>query len=136
MTATLFKLHVKSYADLLDPVAAKEEGKFVLLTKGNGLHFILSPILLNPYHANIVYQYLQVEGRGKVEAVSSSGCRILTKGWSVRGGGYYSVQPWIKTLSLLGKSTAFGRYEGDLLEPFIDEVPVMLGMSEYFLEMK
>ncbi len=136
MTKPSFKLQVKSYADLRDPAVAKEEGKFVLLTKGLDLHFILSPIQLHPYHANIVYQYLQVEGRGKVEAVSSSGCRILTKGWSVRGGGYYSVQPWIKTLTLMGKSTAFGKYEAALLEPFIDEIPLELGIMEYFLELE
>ncbi len=131
-----YHLNVKSYLDLTDPSAAREEGKFVILTKGKNLHLVLSPVALTPYHANIVYQYLQVEGRGQVEAVSSSGCRILTKGWHVKGGGYYNVQTWLHTLTLLGKSTAFGKYEAEVLKPFLEEIPGLLGLPSYFLELK
>ncbi len=129
-------LNVKTYRNLSDGSLPDEEGKFVILTKGKGLHLILSPVALTPYHANIVYQYLQVEGRGEVEAVSSSGCRILTKGWKVHGGGAYNVQHWLHTLTLQGKSTAFGKYEADLLDPFRDEIPVLLGLPAFFLELK
>ena len=38
----------------------RKSGKFVILTKGKGVHLMLSPVSLTPYHANIVYQYLQV----------------------------------------------------------------------------
>lgn len=129
-------LNVKSYRDLSDGTLPEEEGKFVILSKGRGLHLILSPVALTPYHANIVYQYLQVEGRGEVEAVSSSGCRILSKGWQVHGGGHYSLQRWLHTLILQGKSTAFGKYQAELLEPFLDEIPVLLGLTAFFLELK
>jgi hypothetical protein len=122
---------VKSYIDLSK---AEEEGKFVLLTKGKALHLILSPLSLTPYHANIIYQYLQVEGRGKVEATSSGGCKILSKAWQVHGGGHYTAQPWLHHLSLHGKSTAFGKYDRGLLEPHADEVCPLLGLSGYTLE--
>jgi hypothetical protein len=118
---------------LSDP-PQEEEGKFVILTKGRGIHLILSPISLTPYHANIVYQYLQVEGRGEVEAVSSSGCRILSKGWTVHGGGYYTVQHWLHHLILHGKSTAFGKYELRLLGAFADSIPEKLGLGAYTME--
>lgn len=114
----------------------EEEGKFVILSKGRGVHLILSPISLTPYHANIVYQYLQVEGRGEVEAVSSSGCRILSKGWTVHGGGYYTVQHWLHHLILHGKSTAFGKYELRQLGAFADAIPERLGLGAYTLEFK
>lgn len=114
----------------------EEEGKFVILCKGKGLHLVFSPISLTPYHANIVYQYLQAEGRGEVEAVSSSGCRILSKGWTVHGGGYYTVQHWLHHLILHGKSTAFGKYELRLLGAFADAVPEKLGLGAYTLEFK
>lgn len=112
----------------------EEEGKFVILRKGRGVHLVFSPISLTPYHANIVYQYLQVEGRGEVEAVSSSGCRILTKGWTVHGGGYYTVQHWLRHLILHGKSTAFGKYEAGLLGVFADSIPEKLGLGPYTME--
>lgn len=131
-----FTLNVKSYRELTDPNLPEEEGKFVLLTHGKNLHLILSPLALTPYHANIVFQYLQVEGRGKVEAVSSSGCRILSKGWHVHGGGFYQLQPWLHTLVLGGKSTAFGKYDVNLINPFVEEIPVMLGLTDFFLELK
>ena len=118
-----------------DPLS-EEEGKFVILTKGKGIHLILSPVSLTPYHANIVYQYLQVEGRGEVEAVSSSGCRIITKGWTVHGGGYYTVQHWLHNLILHGKSTAFGKYDQKLLGPMADAIAGKLGLNAFTLEFK
>lgn len=133
MTSSPASLLVKSYRDLS---AGEEEGKFVLLTKGGELHLVLSPVSLTPYHADIVYRYLQIEGRGKVEASSSTGCKILSRAWKVHGGGHYQSQPWLHHLTLLGKSTAFGKYKQSLLEPFADDVCGKLGLAGYTLEMK
>jgi hypothetical protein len=116
--------------------ATEEDGKFVLLTKGKGLHLVLSPVSLTPYHANIVYQYLQVEGRGEVEAVSSSGCRILTQAWKVHGGGYFTLQHWLHNLVFHGKSTAFGKYDGKLLGQSALDIPGKLQVPDYTLEFK
>jgi len=124
---------VKSYLDLSNLPEA--DGKFVLLSRGRGVHLVLSPVDRTPYHANIVYQYLQVEGRGTVEAASSSGCRILSGGWEVNGGGYYRLQGWLHLLSLHGKSTAFGKYRSRLLLPFMDEVCPNLGLEGFTLEL-
>jgi hypothetical protein len=114
----------------------EEEGKFVILTKGKGVHLVLSPVSLTPYHANIVYQYLQVEGRGDVEAVSSSGCRIISKGWAVHGGGYYTIQHWLHNVILHGKSTAFGKYDQRILGAYADSIPEKLGLPAFTLEFK
>ncbi len=116
--------------------AGEENGKFVLLSRGRGIHLVLSPLSLTPYHANIVYQYLQVEGRGDVEAVSSSGCRIISKGWKVHGGGYFSAQHFLHNLILHGKSTAFGKYDQRLLGRFSEEIAEKLGLAAYTLEFK
>ncbi len=131
-----YQLHIKCYENLPEISMPDPEGKFVLLSKGQDLHLVLSPLSLTPYHANIVYQYLQMEGRGKVEAVSSSGCRILSKGWHVHGGGFYQVQHWLHTLKFGGKSTAFGKYTASLLDPFREDIPVLLELTDYFLELK
>lgn len=130
------QLIIASYRDLADDSVAEEEGKFVLLTKGKALHLVLSPVSLTPFHANIVFQYLQMEGRGEVEAVSSSGCRILSKGWKVHGGGYYAVHRWLHALTFQGKSTAFGKFDHKLLDPFADEIADRLGLAGYTLEFK
>ena len=119
-----------------DSQATEEEGKFVILTKLKAVHLVLSPVSLTPYHANIVYQYLQVEGRGDVEAVSSSGCRILSKGWKVHGGGYFTLQHWLHNLILHGKSTAFGKYDLKTLGPLMEKIPEALGLEGYTLEFK
>lgn len=129
-------LIAKSYRDLTTDPVTEEEGKFVVLTKGKGVHLVLSPVSLTPYHANIVYEYLQVGGLGEVEAVSSGGCRIITKGWAVHGGGYYTVQHWLHNLILHGKSTAFGKYDHRLLGSFADEIAGKLGLPAFTLEFK
>jgi hypothetical protein len=131
-------LYAFFYRDPARPVSqtGEEDGKFVLLTKGKGVHLVLSPVSLTPYHANIVYQYLQVEGRGEVEAVSSSGCRILSKGWKVHGGGYFTLQHWLRHLDFHGKSTAFGKYDQKLLGPHADGIAEGLGLGGYTLEFK
>lgn len=110
-------------------------GKFVILAHGKDLHLILSPLDLTPYHANIVHRYLEGEGLGRVEAASSSGIRILTPGWKVKGGGHFQVETLTHTLTLQGKSTAFGKYHARLLEPYELEIPERLGLAGYALEM-
>lgn len=130
------QLLVASYRPQPDASVSEDDGKFVLLTKGKVLHLVLSPVSLTPFHANIVYQYLQVEGRGEVEAVSSSGCRILTKGWKVHGGGYYAVQHWLHAIVFSGKSTAFGKFDQNMLEPFLTEIPEKMALPHFTFEMK
>lgn len=131
---------VKSYRDLSNFSYADEEGKFVILghqkKTSKDYFLIFSPLELTPYHANIVYQFLQVEGRGKVEAVSSSGCRILSKGWQVHGGGHYQLDYPTASVILHGKSTAFGKYQAELLDPYVHEIPLLLGLEGFFLELK
>lgn len=113
----------------------EESGKFVILVRDDEIHLVLSPIAFTPYHANIVQQYLDAEGRGRVESASSSGCRILSPEWTVHGGGHYSLQHWLHHLKLHGKSSAFGRYEEELLRPYLDAIPTEVGMSGYTLEL-
>jgi len=115
--------------------ADEETGKFVILSRRREIHLVLSPIAFTPYHADIVYQYLQVEGRGRVESASSSGCRILSPEWTVHGGGHYTVQHWLHHVKFHGKSSAFGRYEEARLTPFRDGLPARLGLEGYTLEL-
>lgn len=117
----------------------EDAGKFVILSKHGAaqeLHLILSPLAFTPYHADIVYQYLQTEGRGRVEGAKASGCKILSPEWAVHGGGHFTAQHWLHNLILHGKSTAFGRYEQGLLEPFEAEIPSKLGLEGYTLEFR
>ena len=124
----------------LDPEAPtnggdEETGKFVILSRREEIHLVLSPVAFTPYHADIVRQYLQVEGRGRVEGASASGCRILSPEWSVHGGGHFVIQHWLHHLKLHGKSSGFGRYESERLAPFLDGIPGRLGLEGYTLEL-
>jgi hypothetical protein len=126
-----------SAPDRADATAdAEETGKFVILSRGRDLHLVLSPVAFTPYHANIVQQYLQAEGRGRVESASSSGCRILSPEWAVHGGGYFTFQHWLHHLRLHGKSSAFGKYDAARLDPFRDAIPGELGFAGYTLELE
>lgn len=115
--------------------ADEETGKFVILARGREIHLVLSPVAFTPYHADIVQRYLQTEGRGRVEAASSSGCRILSPEWSVHGGGHFAVQHWLHHVKLHGKSSAFGPFEAHRLRPFADAIPERLGLEGYTLQM-
>lgn len=117
------------------PGGEEESGKFVILSRREEIHLVLSPVAFTPYHADIVRQYLQVEGRGRVEGASASGCRILSPEWSVHGGGFFVIQHWLHHMRLHGKSSAFGRYEEARLEPFLDGLPARLGLDGYTLEL-
>jgi hypothetical protein len=113
----------------------EDTGKFVILSRPGEIHLVLSPMAFTPYHANIVQQYLQNEGRGRVESASSTGCRILSPEWSVHGGGHYTLQHWLHHVKLHGKSSAFGRYEAGRLLPHLDAIPDLLGFAGYTLEL-
>ena len=115
--------------------SGEETGKFVILRRREEIHLVLSPVAFTPYHADIVRQYLQVEGRGRVEGASASGCRILSPEWAVHGGGHFVIQHWLHHLRLHGKSSAFGRYEAARLAPFLDGLPGSLGLDGYTLEL-
>jgi hypothetical protein len=119
-----------------DGQGEEESGKFVILRRGEETHLVLSPVAFTPYHADIVRQYLQVEGRGRVEGASASGCRILSPEWTVHGGGHFAIQHWLHHLRLHGKSSAFGRYEAARLAPFLDRLPESLGLNGYTLELE
>lgn len=112
----------------------EETGKFVILRRREEIHLVLSPVGFTPYHADIVRQYLQVEGHGRVEGASASGCRILSPEWTVHGGGHFVIQHWLHHMRLHGKSSAFGRYEAARLTPFLDGLPESLGLDGYTLE--
>jgi hypothetical protein len=114
----------------------EESGKFVILARWEEIHLVLSPVAFTPYHADIVRQYLQVEGRGRVEGASASGCRILSPEWSVHGGGHYTIQHWLHHVKLHGKSSAFGRYAAERLAPYLDGLPARLGLEGYTLELE
>jgi hypothetical protein len=114
----------------------EESGKFVILSRREEIHLVLSPVAFTPYHADIVRQYLQAEGRGRVEGASASGCRILSPEWSVHGGGFFSIQHWLHHIRLHGKSSAFGPYEEKRLEPFLDGLAASLGLEGYTLELE
>jgi hypothetical protein len=128
-------LIVKSYQALGDAPGG-ESGKFVLLVKGNGLHLVLSPLSLTPYHINIVHRYLQMEGRGEVEIIGMASGRILSRNWTAQGGGYYRILVPERILSLYGKSTAFGKYRAALLFPHASEISTQLGLTGFTLEME
>ena len=116
--------------------ADEETGKFVILSRGKSLHLVLSPLAFTPYHANIVHQYLQVEGRGKVESATASGCRILSPEWAVHGGGHYVVQHWLRNLVLHGKSSAFGPFEWKRIAAYEEQIPEKLGLEGFTLEIR
>ncbi len=126
-------LVAKTYRDLA--ASAEEQGKFVLLAKGRSLHLVLSPVSLTPYHADIVEKYLVGEGLAEVAGAGEAGCRILSPGWEVHGGGYYHVQGWLHHLVMHGKSTAFGKYRAARLAPHLDAIPAALGLPHYTLEL-
>jgi len=135
-------LFVRAYREFPSAPAAswgsvgdEETGKFVILVRREEIHLVLSPVAFTPYHADIVRQYLQAEGRGRVEGASASGCRILSPEWSVHGGGHFAIQHWLHHLRLHGKSSAFGRYEEARLSPFLDDIPARLGLEGYTLEL-
>lgn len=120
-----------------DPSApAEETGKFVVLLQDKTVHLVLSPVTLTPYHADIVYRYLQIEGRGKVETSGNGHCRIVSRGWKIHGGGHFTLQHWLHHMILHGKSTAFGKYDQALLDLHADALPDRLGLSSYTLELK
>lgn len=138
--SALTAVYYRNFPNAPDPDKRADEatGKFVILSRGGAgeLHLVLSPLAFTPYHADIVYQYLQVEGRGKVEGAKASGCRILSPEWAVHGGGHFTAQHWLHNLILHGKSTAFGRFDQRLLEPFDTEITSKLGLEGYTLEFR
>ncbi len=111
-------------------------GKFVLLLNGPVLHIIFSSLEFTPYHADIVREYLCAFDPSLVSVVAEGMCHINGQNWKIQGGGTFECRPEDKQLLLRGKSTAFGRYNKELLIGNEIELLKQLSLNRYTLALR
>jgi hypothetical protein len=116
-------------------LAEAPRGKFVVLRHGEELHFVTAPTSTHPYHAHIVFTFIEEQGRGQAVLMGGTHCTILTEGWKVLGGGHYELNPETRSLRLSEKSTAFGKYPLDVVKQNSRSVLEGLGLSDFRLKL-
>jgi len=104
------------FAHPLAPLETYPRGKFVVLDFQGSLHVLFGPVNLFPYHANLIFEFLQVQGRAEAVMTDGSHCRIVSSHWQILGGGQYLLDELTHTLKFNEKSTAYGKYPGERLE--------------------
>src|SRR6266849_10987367 len=117
------------------PLAEAPRGKFVILRHGQEMHFVAAPLSLHAYHAQIVFAFIQEQGRGEAVLISSGQCSILTPGWKVLGGGQYEWLPEERILRLKEKSTAYGKYPAQVVARSAAEILPALGCPGFRLDL-
>ena len=119
----------------LVPPAEAPRGKFVLLRRGADLHFVTAPLSTHPYHANIVFTFIQEQNRGRAALSGGTHCSILSPGWKILGGGHYAVDADSREIRLGEKSTAYGKYPVDLLGENSGDLAEALGLAGFRLRL-
>ncbi len=118
------------------PLEAESRGKFVILRNIHETYFVSAPLESHPYHANIVYSFLQEGGRGRAKMADPGFCTLLSQDWEILGGGFFETKGQERVLVLSGKSTAYGRYPVDFIKKNGTNLPHDLGLLEYSLEIR
>ena len=124
------------FAHSLVPLADAPGGKFVVLSHGKDLHFVAAPVASHPYHANIVFSFIQESGRGQATLTAPTQCLIHTEGWKVLGGGRYEIDRHAKALRLSDKSTAYGKYPAKAVQLQVESLLKALGLPDFKLRME
>jgi len=124
------------FAHSLVPLADVSGGKFVVLAFGKELHFVTAPVGSHPYHANIVFSFIEEAGRGQAALTAPTQCVISTPGWKVLGGGRYEVQAETKVFRLSDKSTAYGKYPAAALRKSEEALMAALGLDGFSLRLE
>jgi hypothetical protein len=110
-------------------------GKFVVLDHEGELHVILGPVNVFPYHANLIYEYLENQGRAEAVMTDGSHCRVVTHGWEVLGGGQYRLDDLTHTLHFDEKSTAYGKFPANRLDQVSDELLLALDLPGWAVDL-
>ena len=118
-------------AHVLVPLTQAPGGKFVILLRGGKFHYVSAPLSTHPYHAHIVFAFLQEGGRGEAVLTDAAHCRILSPEWEVLGGGYYEVDASDRIFRLSGKSTAYGKYPAEAVRKNIGSWLEDLGLPDF-----
>ncbi len=105
----------------------------MILRHGGKFHFISAPLSSHPYHANIVFAFIQAEGRGEAVLLGGTHCKIVGGEWRVLGGGYYEADFSAKVFRLSGKSTAYGKYPLDSVARNVGAFLTALGFPDFQL---
>ncbi len=105
-----------------------------MLDHDGDLHVILGPVNLFPYHANLVYEYLESQGRARAEMTDGAHCRVLTPNWRILGGGQYRMDDLTHTLLFDEKSTAYGKFPGERLVDADQALTESLGLNGWAVE--
>jgi hypothetical protein len=121
-------------AHALTPLADAPRGKFVLLRGEDGLHFVCAPLRTHPYHANIIFTFLEQGGRGQARMLEPVYCKISGDDWEMLGGGHYDLNREHRLLVLSGKSTTYGKYPVDLLRKASAHLTDDLGFPDFGLK--
>ena len=96
---------------LKKPVPTDRKGKFVLVTNlaTQEEFFVMSPIELSKFHANIVERFCLVNKiQGAYANAKRDNFRIFDSDWHAQGGGFWEINSKKESIALFGSSQAYG----------------------------
>lgn len=98
----------------------KEVYKFVIISSGEGLHFIYGPLREYAYHAGLVKKYCELENIPSGWVKKPDVYEIYDSDHKIRGGGWMERNPADKSARLYGHSTAYGAFDHE-------DIPYLFG---------
>ena len=97
------------------PIPSKRSGKFVQITNSDtdDEFLVLSPKEFSKYHATIVERFCLLHGKvpGSYSSSKKDHFVISDSGWQILGGGMWAIDEEKRTLTLGGRSTAYGTFD-------------------------
>lgn len=127
--------HLLDYNGLLSeqalthPAAQDRSGKFMLVKRHGTMHLVMGSINIYAYHADLLAQFCR-DSEIKHEWLSRPAhLAIRDDSVTLHGGGWVSVKPKEGRVIFFGKSTAYGPFVREILEPMLGQIAVADGVT-------
>ncbi len=118
-----------SEQSLTHPSAQERQGKFMLVERNGVVHLVMGSINVYGYHADLLAKFCQDNGISHEWISRPAHLAIRDDSVKLHGGGWVAVKPKEGRVVFFGKSTAYGPFVRDILEPMLTQISVADGVT-------
>ena len=103
--------------------------KFMIMLSAGVPVFIYAPVKDYDYHAKLVSRYCELNDIPSCWSHKPDIVEVLDNGISLGGGGWIRLSSMCKSIEIYGSSTAYGKFNRDLLIKLITNEPFSIAES-------
>ena len=97
--------------------------KMMVIAVSETIHLVFGPVSEFGYHANLVDRFCSQRDLAAAWVRKPDMVEVLEKSVRIRGGGWIKIDRSKSLIEIYGRSTAYGRFDKELLRQLVDREP-------------